>query len=157
MRMLRTVVTASVALLVLFHAWLFGAQLVDGELADAGLLARWAAAGLLTAALWGLRRRGVPLFRGRRAIAIWLLAAVLHGPAALDHLNSPQVPVPDVIVALAELGSILIATGLLAGALRRRFAQPVPARRRVPPAAPVFAACLAASRAHLAPRPPPRS
>jgi hypothetical protein len=155
--MLRKLVAASVALLVLFHAWLFGAQLVDGQLSDAGLLARWAAAGLLLAALWALRRRGVPLVRGRRAIAIWLLAAVLHGPAALDHLNSPQLPVPDAIVALAELGSILIATGLLAGALRRRFALPAFARRRFAPAAPVFAACLAASRAHLAPRPPPRS
>ena len=155
--MLRKLVAASVALLVLFHAWLFGAQLVDGQLADAALLARWAAAGLLTAALWGLRRRGVPLFRGRRAVAIWLLAAVLHGPAALDHLNSPQFPVPDAIAALAEFGSILIATGLLAGALRRRFSMPVPARRRLPPAAPVFRACLAASRAHLAPRPPPLS
>jgi hypothetical protein len=155
--MLRKLVAASVALLVLFHAWLFGAQLVDGQLADAGLLARWAAAGLLTAALWGLRRRGVPLFRGRRAVAIWLLAAVLHGPAALDHLNSPQFPVPDAIAALAEFGSILIATGLLAGALRRRFSMPVPAGRRLPPAAPVFRACLAASRAQLAPRPPPRS
>ena len=155
--MLRKLVASAVALLVLFHAWLFGAQLVDGRLADAALLVRWAAAGLLTVALWGLHRRGVSLFRGRRAIAIWLLAAVLHGPAALDQLNSPQLPVPDAIAALAELGSVLMATGLLAGALRRRFAMPAPARRRLPTAAPVFAACLAASRAHLAPRPPPRS
>ena len=155
--MLRALVATSVTLLVLFHAWLFGAQLVDGRLADASVLARWAAAGLLTAALWGLRLRGVSLFRGRRAIAIWLLAAVLHGPAALDQLNSPQLPVPDAIAALAELGSLLIATGLLAGALRRRFAQPVPANRPVVTAVPIFAACLAASRAHLAPRPPPRS
>ena len=155
--MLRKLVAASVTLLVLFHAWLFGAQLVDGRLTDAGLLARWGAAGLLIAALWALRRRGVSLFRGRRATAIWLLAALLHGPAALDRLNSPTLPIPDAIVALVELGSILIATGLLAGALRRLFAPRVLPRAALAPAVPVFAACLAASRALLAPRPPPRS
>ena len=155
--MLRKLVATSVTLLVLFHAWLFGAQLVDGRLTDAGLLARWAAAGLLIAALWGLRRRGVPLFHGRRATTIWLLAALLHGPAALDRLDSPTLPVPDAIAALVELGSILIATGLVAGVLRRRFALRLIAHPRVAPAVPVFVACLSASRARLAPRPPPRS
>ena len=155
--MLRKLVAASVALLVLFHAWLFAAQLLDGRLTDAGLLARWAAAGLLIGALWHLRRRGISLVRGRRATAIWLLAALLHGPAALDRLDSAQLPIPDAIVALVELGSILVATGLLGRALRRRFAVLVLGRARMTPAAPVFAACLAASRAHLAPRPPPRS
>ena len=155
--MLRKLVATSVTLLVLFHAWLFGAQLLDGRLADAGLLARWAAGGLLITALWELHRRGVPLFQGRRATTIWLLAALLHGPAALDRLNSPTVPIPDAIAALVELGSILIATGLSGGVLRRRLALPVIARLLVAPAVPVFVACRSASLARLAPRPPPRS
>ena len=155
--MLRKLVGASAALLVLFHAWLFGAQLLDGRLADAGLVARWAAAGLLLAALVRLRRQGVSLVWGRRATAVWLLAALLHGPATLDRLTSLQLPVPDAVAALVELGSLLIATGLVAGALRRRFAAPVSPGPRLAPAISEFAACLAASRAPFAPRPPPRS
>ena len=153
--MLRKLVTASVAALVLFHAWLLGAQAIGGRLADAGLLGRWAAAGLLVAALWRLRRQGVPLVWGRRATAIWLLAALLHGPAALDRLDRPQLLLPDVAAALVDMGALLLAAATLAGTRRRPVAAPALCQRRSSLHRHAVAACLTASVAPFAPRPPP--
>ena len=60
-------------LLVLFHAWLLGHQLWDGELAEPGLFLRWLVGAALLAALAHLHRRGASLFWGRQAAATWLL------------------------------------------------------------------------------------
>ncbi len=154
-RMLRKLLAASAAALVLFHAWLFGAQAIGGRLADAGLLGRWAAAGLLVAALWHLRRQGVSLIWGRQATAIWVLAALLHGPAALDRLDSPQLLLPDVAAALVDLGTLVLAAAALAGARRRSGPALVAFRRRAQLHRRDLAACMAAPAAPFAPRPPP--
>ena len=67
-------------LLAAFHLWLLGKQAWTGQLEyDTSL--RWPLAFGLAGGLFLLRRRGVSL-RGRRATALWVLAAVLHGPAA---------------------------------------------------------------------------
>ena len=121
--MVRKVLTASGALLVGFHVWLFVSQIGDGSLADAGLLARWGVAAALVAALWYLRRQNVSLVWGRKAVAIWLLAAVLHGPSLGDRLaNIDTMATAEAAVALIQVaaGTALITLLALALLIRRR-------------------------------------
>ena len=122
--MLRKTLKSAGALLVLFHVWLFARDAFAGELVDLSLLARWAAAAGLTWGLVVLRRQGASLFRGRKAVAIWVLAALLHGPALTGSLEVTDLPVPPVVAAslvqaLVTLGSLLVYLAL-AGAFRQR-------------------------------------
>ena len=100
--MVRKVLTAAGALLVGFHVWLFVSQLGDGRLADVSVLARWGVAAGLGIALWYLRRQNVSLIWGRKAVTVWLLAAVLHGPALTDRLAAVD------SLASAEVATILL-------------------------------------------------
>ena len=143
--------------LVLFHVWLFLDRLWHGQLADAASLLRWAVAGGLTAGLWALHRRGVSLVRGRKAIAIWVLAALLHAPAVVGEHQAGHAPaLAEVVTTVAQiLGalSVGLALILLAVALRRQVAPQLAraravARGRVRP--------YAAGRSlHCSSRPPP--
>ncbi len=101
--MFRRLAAALGGLLVLFHLWLFGSQLLDGRLTELGPVLRWLMAAGLVAALAGLHRSGGSLFRGRKAVSIWLLAALLHGPAMAGGPLTHESP------AVAE-----VVTGLLA-------------------------------------------
>jgi hypothetical protein len=83
---LRALAACAGLILAGFHAWLFGQQAWTGQLETATSL-RWLLAFGLVAALVALHRRGASLW-GRRAIAVWLLAALLHGPS----LAAQQVP-----------------------------------------------------------------
>lgn len=106
--------------LVLFHVWLLASQLWDGQLADVALLSRWLVAGGLTWALVHLRRRGHSIFVGRRAIAVWLLAALLHGPAVAERLSVLSAPaVPEIVTTLSQvaLGVLIAGAAFLAGLL----------------------------------------
>jgi hypothetical protein len=122
--MIRKALKTAGALLVLFHVWLFARDAWAGDLVDLGLLARWTVAGGLTWALVGLRRQGASLFRGRRAVAIWVLAALLHGPALAGPLEVADLPIAPVVAAsLAPAAALTLATLLVfltLGALRRR-------------------------------------
>jgi hypothetical protein len=146
-------------LLVVFHGWLFAGQVWEGQLADFALASRWLIAAGLAFGLWTLRRQGAPLFRGRRAVALWLLAALLHGPALADRfdVNAPALPVVAAVLVQGSAGIAVLAGFLilLALALRTKRRTPrLPAHLlvRIPVAAdprrsgrtPVFA-----------PRPPP--
>jgi hypothetical protein len=132
--LIRRVLLAAGALLALFHVWLFAGQAWEGQLADPAVLFRWLFAGALVAALVALRRQGASIFRGRKAVAIWVLAALLHGPAAarsIDGLGEPALP--EFVSTLAQ---ILVASGATLGlawalgrARMRRFVAGVPARR----------------------------
>lgn len=143
--------------LVLFHIWLFLDRLWQGQLADAAALLRWAVAGGLTAGLWTLNRRGVSLVRGRKAIAIWVLAALLHAPAVAGEHQADHAPaLAEVVTNVAQvLGAFGVGLGLilLAVALRRRttpqlaWARAV-ARCRVRP-------YVAGRSLHCSSRPPP--
>lgn len=157
--MFRRVLKVAGVTLVLFHVWLLGRQLWDGHLADVGLLGRWLLSGGLLWGLVSLRRQGAHLFLGRRAVAIWLLAAILHGPAVADRADQFGLPpLPDVVTTLSQaaLGlaavvGLVILTGL--DARRRRTLSPLAAR---------FARTAVRSgllspdtHVHFAPRPPP--
>ena len=155
--MVRKVLTAAGALLAGFHVWLFIGQLGDGRLADASLLARWGVAAGLGVALWYLRRQNISLFWGRKAVAVWLLAAVLHGPALTDGLAAVDTS------AAAEVASVMLQ--VTAGAvwltllvfsaltLRRRTSVAGPWLRLAP--APSRLSRYRLSATPLAPRPPP--
>ena len=117
--MFRRTLISGVVLLALFHGWLFGSQVWDGQLADLGLLARWTVAGGLFLGLMSLRRQGRSVVRGRKAVAIWLLAALLHGPAIGDRVGSDSVPaVPEIVAVLTSAtlaGCVALGLVLLAG------------------------------------------
>jgi hypothetical protein len=158
--MFRRLLGASVLLLVLFHAWLFVQQLWAGHLADVALLARWAVAAGLAWALVALGRQGAPLFFGRKAVAIWLLAALLHGPAAARRVDTADLPgLPDVVATMVQvaLGAAAVAgLVLLAGLLVARF-RPGASRFSARPRSRHALAGALGANAHLvfAPRPPP--
>lgn len=146
------------ALLGAFHLWLLGHQAWTGQLSDPATIGRWVLAAALIAGLAGLRRRGLPMLFGRQAVAMWLLAALLHGPAlANDHdgFATPAVPeavatVAQAAAAIAALGLALLALGTLAGALA------VPASALVVAAVPrVGAASPVGWSLSFLPRPPP--
>ena len=100
--MVRRVLAAAAILLAAFHLWLFADQLWSGELGDLALVTRWLIAGGLTAALLNLHRRGLSLVRGRHGVAVWLLAALLHGPALASSVNVDAPSLPEVVATMAQ-------------------------------------------------------
>ena len=132
MRLLRWTARAAGAALVGFHAWLLATQWSAGRLAsDPALLLRWAAALALAAALIWLGREGTSLGflnLNRRTIVIWLLAALLHAPAAADRTADALQTLPETVAALviqstAIGGLLVIAVWLVAGLFRRRYTE----------------------------------
>ena len=110
--MLRRALSAAAVLLVLFHAWLFLGHAWQGQLSDPGLLLRWVLAGGLTAALIALRRQGASVFFSRKAVAIWALAFLLHGPALAGRIEAFEAPpLPAVVVSLAQIATSAAALG----------------------------------------------
>jgi hypothetical protein len=159
LRMIRASLAVAGAALVGFHGWLFAAQFAAGRLEDPWLVFRWIAAAALVAALVAILRRGASIW-GRKSIAIWVLAALLHGPAVASELqtdfNSFALPETVATTVLQLVSSAALGAGLwlLLGLLfaRRR---PAPVRYAT---VPVFV--TAGGRApnlsrRFAPRPPP--
>jgi hypothetical protein len=156
--LLRRAAAVTGGLLALFHLWLLGSQVWQGQLADPGLLLRWLIAVGVVAALVHLGRSGQPLFFGRKGIAVWLLAALLHGPTtATDVATHPSPALPEAVTALVQIAaaSVVLGLGLLVvAAWRTRQSGPRVATR-----------LAAAVRVHLPPggrfvvprasRPPP--
>ena len=124
---LRAACLVAGTVLIAFHGLLFAVQIADGRLADPWLLFRWVAAASLVAAFTAVRLRGGSMW-GRRGVAIWALAAVLHGPAAVagssdafDSLALPETAITSVLqllVSAAGLGVLLLAA-MFAGRRRR--------------------------------------
>jgi hypothetical protein len=109
--MFRRLATALGATLVLFHGWLLGSQAWDGELGEPGLVLRWVIAAGLVTALAGLRRRGDSMILGRRAI--WLLAALLHGPVVAGARSPNESPaLPESVTALLQIAAASVAVGM---------------------------------------------
>lgn len=159
--MFRRALAGSSAALVLFHVWLFAGQALAGELADTGRLLRWLAAFGIVGALILLRRRGHSL-RGRQAVAIWLLAALLHGPAVADQIGTASSPaVPDLAAVLVQLA------GASAAAVILRLLVRSPRVKSLRPSRPPVTGLVAGGSLvgvlstdvflRITPRPPPRS
>lgn len=68
--------------LVIFHVALFWNHIGEGRLLDPAVATRWGIGALLLLALAALRRAGVSLLWGRRALVVWVLVALLHWTAA---------------------------------------------------------------------------
>ena len=156
--MIRRALLTAGALLALFHVWLFAGQAWNGHLGDPALLLRWLFAGGLVAALVGLRRQGTSIFRGRKAVAIWVLAALLHGPAVarrIDRLGEPALP--EFVVTLTQLAAASSLVLTLAWAFgrmsRRRIVAPTPVQ--IPVALPRAGLSFARAFVRFTPRPPP--
>jgi hypothetical protein len=144
--------------LAVFHGWLFAAQAVAGRLEDPWLIFRWLAALALVGALVAVRRGGDSIW-GRKGIAVWVLAALLHGPAAAGDAADPHaLALPEAVATtvLQLVSTVALALGLwLLGALlgARR-----PAASRLYAFTPAFslAGRLASGVSHqFSPRPPP--
>jgi len=156
--MIRRTTAGAAGLLGLFHAWLLGSQLWDGQLAEPGLVLRWLVAAGLVAALLGLRRSGASVVWGRKAVSIWLLAALLHGPAMAGAHNRFESPaLPEAVTAVVQIAAASVALGLglalLAALAAMRFAAPRVPLGPVPVRA--FTPRDLHRRARFAPRPPP--
>jgi hypothetical protein len=107
----RTLAVAGGAL-ALFHGWLFVWQAGAGRLGDPWVAVRWLVAAALIAALVSLHQRGHVLW-GRKAIAIWLLAALLHGPALAENEGFTTFALPE--AAAASVLQLACSTGLALG------------------------------------------
>ena len=161
MRLTKTLAGLAGALLVAFHGWLLAMQFVDGRLVEPWQVLRWIIAAGLMAGLVAVRWQGSSIF-SRKSVAIWVLAASLHGPSVAADvsgaLDSPALPETLATIALLVVNSGALALGLwiLAGRCSRRdrrprlVSQPVLAFA----AAGIFAAGFSPP---FSPRPPPRA
>ena len=122
----RTTTALMGALLVAFHGWLFATQVAAGRLDNPWLVFRWLLAAALVAALVAIGRGGASVW-SRQGIAVWVLAALLHGPAvATDFSDSfSSLALPETVAAslfqqLLSVSSLAITLWMLAGLLARR-------------------------------------
>src|SRR5215510_3177137 len=103
--------------LVLFHAWLVGRRLADATALDPRVLFRWLGGLAVVGALLWLRRLGLPLLRGRKALALWTVALLLHGNAGTGALateaDSASGPGALVLVIPGVLSVVAASTILL--------------------------------------------
>ena len=102
----RLALSASVAVsalaLVVFHAALFWSQITDGRLLEPAVAVRWGLSVLLLGAFVALRRAGVPVLWGRRALVVWVLVGLLHWTAA------PATELADITRPGSEASRVLI-------------------------------------------------
>ena len=126
----RTTAVVSGATLVAFHGCLFAVQAADGRLEDPWLAFRWLVAAGLVAALAAIRHAGGSIWN-RQGLAVWVLAALLHGPAvATDFSNSINSLVPpeaavSILKSLLSVSALAATLWMLAGllGLRNRHAR----------------------------------
>lgn len=157
-RLVRLTLAVAGVALAAFHAWLLALQVAAGELNDPWLIFRWFAAGALVAALVAVRRNGESIWT-RKGIAIWVLAALLHGPAAGDltaNLDSLALPATVATSVLQLVSSTVLAIGLwlLAGILAGRRCS-ASAQPEFIPAFSAAGRLAAGVTPQFSPRPPP--
>lgn len=162
-RSLTALVGLAALLLVPFHALLLVERLRDWSIGEPVVALRWAAAAALAALAVTWWRRGVPLLSGRRALAFWTLAFLLHaGFSPASAAPTPVVALPPEALHLLWALPLALAGGL-PEALGRRWASVLSRQAGLSPpriwlALPSFAlgrpgagfAC-----AGFSPRPPP--
>ncbi len=135
--------------LLTFHGWLLWLRLTGGQILDPEVALRWGAAVLLLSGLLILRRLGVPLFWGRKALVFWALVILLHWSAAgpLPETASPSSPAggpPLLFVLPAPTGALLLTLAVLWAVLRHRR------WNRIPRPLAIWPVTIAAARGALA-------
>lgn len=129
MRFVKSLAALAGALLVGFHGWVLAGQFAAGRLVDPWLILRWIIAAGLVAGFMALRRRGESLL-GRKSVAIWVLAALLHGPTIVskfgDAFEIPALPevVVSVVARTATIGLLSLSLWILAGLIARLAHKP---------------------------------
>jgi hypothetical protein len=101
-----------------FHVALFWSHLDTGRLFEPGVALRWSVGVVLLGLLVGLRRVGVPVLWGRRALVVWVLVALLHvntaTPATSDSFTTASpAEIVLTLVVLPPAAGIVFAAGLL--------------------------------------------
>ena len=104
------------ASLVVFHGRLLWRHWSEGSLVDFGVIGQWLAAALLLIGLLAVRRRRGSVFRGRQAVALWTLVAVLHALAGVPAAQLLAAPAPWLALPLG----LVAVGGLLYGLVWRR-------------------------------------
>lgn len=154
--MIRRSALAIGALLGAYHVWLLGHQATSGQLSDPATVLRWLVAAVLVTGLAWLWRRGESML-GRPAVAVWVLAALLHGPALANDLSGATPALPEAVATVAQAAATVAAAGLLVLALLALApAMSAPAMFAFA-AAPVLASSSRerARQLRFLPRPPP--
>ena len=151
---------AATLVLVLFHARLLLAHLAGGQILEPAEATRWIAGALILSAFMALRRRGIPVLHGRRALVLWLLVGMLHVSAS----QPPGAAFREVLGLPAALATVSLPAGLaplltglslvLLAALRRRQSA-VSAASVALRMAPGTPATRAGSPLQISSRPPP--
>jgi hypothetical protein len=112
------------ASLLVYHAGLLGTHVLDGRLLHPATSMRWFAGAFLLTGFLALRRLGVPLVWGRKAVVLWLLVVFLHGHAALsppatgEEWAATQAPLGVLTTEVIGILVVVFGVGLVA-ALRR--------------------------------------
>lgn len=158
-RLIRLTAALAGGALAVFHGWLFAAQAAAGRLDDPWLIFRWTAALALVGALFAVRRGGDSIW-SRKGVAIWVMAALLHGPAIAGKYEIGDFALPESVAAsvLQLVSSAAFALGwwLLAFLLARRRASMAALHSEFP----AFSAAgflSAEPSPQFSPRPPPLS
>lgn len=154
--MIRRSALAVGALVGAWHLWLFGHQALSGQLSDPATVLRWLVALAVIAGLAALRRRGESM-HGRQAVAVWVLAALLHGPALANRVDSLSPALPEAVATVAQAAAAVAAMGLalLVWLRHTAWALGAAAGVLVPVDGRVLPALATTRRPRFLPRPPP--
>ena len=154
--MFRRLGTLAWGALGVFHIWLLAHQAWGGQV-DYAESVRWVMALGLVGGLVVLRRHGGSLFGDRRATAIWVMVALLHGPVLAENAGLATQALVETPLVAAQIVCAAAGLGLaLALATRSHAGHPV---ERCTPVAAGWPPPAHPREAHVGPgflpRPPP--
>jgi hypothetical protein len=111
----RVALRAAFFALLAYHLGLLIGHVWDGRFFDLATSLRWLSGALLFSGILALRRVGVPIFWGRKAVVLWSLVVLLHAHAGLSSVPSPvDAPAAATLMTFGEvLGGLLTALSLV--------------------------------------------
>jgi hypothetical protein len=141
-----------------FHIWLLAQQAWNGQV-EYSEFVRWTVALGLASALVTLRRHGSSLFGDRRATAVWVLVALLHGPVLAERAEVATQALAEMPVVAVQIIGAAAGLGLALALAARGDAGH--ATDITAPKVAIWLRPIHALDAHVAPgflpRPPPRA